>query len=68
MNKCRAPEIPPILVNNCFILKCKEKAKYFNDFFSQQCKPVMNNSALPILTYHTNKKIDHIHIEPGEII
>ena len=28
----------------------------------------MNNSVLPVLTYHTNKRIDHIHIEPGEII
>ena len=33
MNKCRAPKIPPLLVNNLFILNCKEKAKYFNDFF-----------------------------------
>ena len=33
MNKCRAPKIPPILVNNVFILNCNEKAKYFNDFF-----------------------------------
>jgi len=68
MNKCRAPKIPPVLVNNCFILNCREKAKFFNHFFSQQCKPVMNNSVLPILTYHTNKRIDHINIEPGEII
>ena len=68
MNKCRAPKIPPILVNNCFILNCKEKAKYFNDFFSQQCKPVMNNSVLPTLTFHTDKRIDHVNIEPDEII
>ena len=33
MNKCRAPNIPPLLVNNVFILNCREKARYFNDFF-----------------------------------
>ena len=26
MNKCRAPKIPPLLVNNLFVLNCKEKA------------------------------------------
>ena len=29
MNKCRAPKIPPLLVNNVFILNCREKAKNF---------------------------------------
>ena len=33
MNKCRAPKIPPLLVNNLFIFNCREKARYFNDFF-----------------------------------
>ena len=33
INKCRAPKIPPILVNNIFILNCSEKAKLFIDFF-----------------------------------
>ena len=68
MNKCRAPKIPPLLVNNVFILNCKEKAKHFSDFFSQQCKLVVNNSVLPNLTFLTNKRINHIIIEPNEII
>ena len=29
MNKCRPPKIPPLFVNNRFILNCREKAKYF---------------------------------------
>ena len=33
MNKCRAHKIPPLLVNNMFILNCSEKAKLFNDCF-----------------------------------
>ena len=35
MNNCRTPKVPPILVNNLFIRNCKEKARHFNDFFSQ---------------------------------
>ena len=35
MNKCRTPKIPPLLLNNVFILDCKEKAKKTN-FFSNQ--------------------------------
>ena len=68
MNKCRAPKIPPLFINNQFILDCKEKAKHFNDFFSQQCKTVLNNSVLPNLTFLTNQKIENISIENGDII
>ena len=50
------------------ILNCREKARYFNDYFSQQCKLVVNNSVLPIFRCLTNKKIDHITIENDEII
>ena len=43
-NKCKAPKIPPLLINNLFILNCREKAKLFTGFFSQQHKPVINYS------------------------
>ena len=52
MNKSRAPKVPPLLVNNMFILNCREKARYFNEFFSQQCKPIINTSVLPSKFYH----------------
>ena len=68
MNKCRAPKIPPLFVNNRFILNCREKAKYFNDFFAQQCKPVINSSVLPVFSFLTAERIDHITIENGDII
>jgi len=68
MNKCRAPKIPLILVNNVFILNCKEKAKYFNDFFSIQCRSIINNSTLPQFNFLTDKRIDHITIENDEIL
>ena len=67
MNKCRAPKIPPLLVNNMFILNCRENARLFNDYFSQ-CKPVINNSVLPILRFLTDKGMDDVIIENDEII
>ena len=50
MNKCRSPKIPPLLINNQFILECKEKVKLFNNFFSEQCKPIVTSSVLHNLT------------------
>ena len=66
MNKCRAPNIPPLLVNNLFILNCREKARYFN--FSQLCKFVINNSVLPTFTYFTGKRINYITIDNDQIV
>ena len=68
MNKCRSPKIPPLRVNDKFILDFGEKAKYFNEFFSQQCKPIINNSILPNLTFLTGNRINHIAIGNGEIL
>ena len=56
MNKGRVPKIP-LLVNNQFILDCREKAKQFNDF-----------NVLPTLNFLTDKRIDHITITSDEII
>ena len=44
-NKCRAPKIPPILNEGTFILNCIDKAKLFNEHFSNQCKLILNNSS-----------------------
>ena len=68
MNKCRAPKIPPLLVNNLFVMISRDNARYFNDFFSKQCKSIINNSVLPALTFFTNKRIDYVTIENEEII
>ena len=52
MNKCKDPKIPLLLVNNLFILKLAwEKSKVFTDFFSQQCKLVINHSVLSNFKY-----------------
>ena len=33
-DKCKTPKIPPLLVNNTFIIDFKEKAKLFTPFFT----------------------------------
>ena len=68
MNTCRAPKIPPLLVNNMFIMNCKEKASFFNDFFSKQCRPIINNSTLPYFHFFTEKRIDDITVQDGDIL
>ena len=68
MNKYRASKLPPLLVNNMFILHCSEKAKLFSDFFSKQCTPITTSSLLPPLNLLTDKKIDRISIQHNEII
>ena len=68
MNKCKAPKTPPLLVNNTFILNYREKAKLLTDFFSQQCKPEINDSVLPNFSYLTNEKIEQIPIEKEDIV
>ena len=35
------------MVNNNLISNFLEKADVFNDFFVQQCQPIVNNSILP---------------------
>ena len=68
MNKCKAPKIPPLLVNGTFVLNYREQAKLLTDFFSQQCKPVINDSVLPNFSYLTNEKIEQIPIENEHIV
>ena len=35
-SKYKAPKIPPLFVNNLFVLSCKEKAKHFAELFLKQ--------------------------------
>ena len=68
MNKCKAPKIPPLLVNNKFIINCKTKAIEFASFFSSQCKPILNDSTLPNFTYLTNERLDYIPFTDEDIL
>ena len=56
MNKCRAPKIPPLLINNKFILDCREKAKHFNDFFHNNASPLVIAVYCLILIFSRTKE------------
>ena len=68
MNRCKAPKIPPLLVNNNFMVNAKDKAQEFISYFSKQCKPLLNNSTLPNLSYLTNQRLDDIIFTNDDII
>ena len=68
MNKCKAPKIPPLLVNNIFVLNYRGKAKLLTDFFSRLRKPVINDSVLPNFSYLTNEKINQIPTDNEDIV
>lgn len=61
--------ILPILVNSKLISTFKEKANDFNVFFTSQCTPISNNSALPNITNSvSNVSLPSIHFEGQDII
>ena len=68
LNRSKAPKIPPLLIDNKFIIDCKEKASLFTKFFCKQCTTVLSNSVLPPLTYRTNSRMDSFPISSEDII
>ena len=44
------------------------EAKHFNEFFSQQCKPIANSSVLPNITFLPDKRIDKVTIGTMKLI
>ena len=54
--------------NGKFILGCAEKASLFNDFFSNQCKLILNTSTLPDFVYLTESRIDNVIISHTDIL
>ena len=67
LNKCKVPKIPPLFVQGRYITDCKDKASIFNNFFSSQCIPFVNNSELPELTIHTTSRSSSFETNVNEI-
>ena len=68
-NGKKVPLIPPLLIEDTFITNIKSKANIFNNFFSLQCNPIMNNSHIPnTVPYLLNERIDSIEISNNDII
>ena len=68
MNKCKAPKIPPLVVNNSFLINAKEKAHEFIKYFSSQCTPIESDSTLPDLHFYTDERLSHIPVRNDDIL
>ena len=55
-------------MNNVFVISVKEKAAGFIKYFSLQCKPLMNDSMLPNIYFHTDKRLSDIPFTTDDIL
>ena len=60
--------IPPILKGNKYVSDFKERANYFNEFFSLQCSLVVNSSVFPDKLYITASSLESITISGSDIL
>ena len=67
LNKCKLPNIPPLIFNNKFVVKCKEKATIFNNVFASQCTPFVYNSSLPMFSLFTDHSLSTFNVTDDEI-
>ena len=52
--------IPPLLINNCYVVNSEEKCKHFNDFFANQCTPLQTGSQVPNFFLRTQKTLSEV--------
>ena len=50
------------------ILNCIDKAKLFNEHFSNECKLIVDNSSLLVSEYITDKRKNSVSIKNEEIL
>ena len=68
VNGKKIPLIPPILVKDQLVTNFSEIANLFNEFFTQQCNTIENDSTLPNdLVFETIERISSFDISKDEI-
>ena len=69
LNNKKIPCILPLLHQDKFVTDFEEKAIIFNNFFTDQCSIVSNNSELPAtLTKKTHKSLSIINFSTDDIL
>ena len=67
--KLLVPLTPMLFHSNCFISDFKYKAEIFNDFFSNQCSLINNNSKLPTnLNHVTDRCLSSVTFSAGDMV
>ena len=64
----QSTKIPTLKIENKFVISCEDKAKIFNDLFSKQCKPNINESTLPPFSSLTNSFLSNITFHDNDIL
>ena len=69
VNGTKIPLIPPLLVGNQLVTDFLVKANLFNDYFSQQCMTVDNDSSIPPnITFATEQKLSTLEFCTDDIV
>ena len=69
LNNKKIPLIPPFLYVTCFISAFKQKAELLNDFFSNQCSLINNNSKIPTNLIHvTDRRLSPVTFSVGDVV
>ena len=67
VNSKQIPLLPPILVKDQLVTNFLEKANLYNEYFTQQCNTIENDSTLPNnLVFETTERISwifHSHVK-----
>ena len=68
LSDSKIPCIPPLVIDDKFVINFDKKAQFFNDFFAKQCSVIENNSSLPSeVFFWTNKTLSNIEFSEDEI-
>ena len=57
LNNKKIPCISPLFHQNRYIIKYKDKAELFNNFFANQCSPIKNSSVLPSVLFKRTENV-----------
>ena len=57
LNNKKIPCIPPLLLQNRYITKYRDKAELFNNFFANQCSLINNCSVRPYVLFERTENV-----------
>ena len=68
LSDSKIPCIPPLIVDDQFVVDFHKKAEMFNEYFSKQCSIIQNGSSLPNeMETWTNKTLTSIDFSEDDI-
>ena len=68
-NGKKVPIIPPLFINNKFVIDFQEKANVFDSIFAKQCSPIPRKSVLPAkILYMTKDRIKTLCFCKSDVI